>query len=297
MMRRSEMTATRTPAQAPSDAGLQSRNIGRLALQGGAVLPDVEIAYLSMGRLRMGENNVVLVTHGLTSGPQMLLASDSVTGEGTWSNLVGPGCAIDTDRYFVVCPNMLGSSYGSTGPTSIDPTTGKPYGPAFPAITVGDIVRSQRRLLQELGIDRVHAVVGPSYGGIQALQWAIDFPALVDAIAVVVSGPRFPASLTVDAVRDVLRRDPNWNDGHYAEQGGIDGTMKRLRLDTLHNYGLLEVLADQVSTPPNARGRSIAWPGSGPPSSTPTRSSRSSRRARDSMPARRCLNLRRACSG
>jgi homoserine O-acetyltransferase len=101
------------------------------------------------------------------------------TEEGSWNVLVGPGKAVDTDRYFVICPNMLGSSYGSTNAASIDPAAGKPYGPRFPDITVSDIVATQRTLLADFGIDRLVAVVGPSYGGFQAFQWAVDYPAAV----------------------------------------------------------------------------------------------------------------------
>ena len=115
-------------------------------LQSGTVMPEVTIAYRTLGTLAPGRDNVVLVTHGNTSGPQMIDPGGS-TGEGSWNEIVGPGKAVDTDRYFVVCPNMLGSSYGSTNAASIDPTTGKPYGPRFPDITVSDIVATQRALL------------------------------------------------------------------------------------------------------------------------------------------------------
>ena len=220
-------------------------NIGRLALESGADRIDADIFYLAFGRLAESRDNVVLVTHGLTSGPQMLLESDSVTGEGTWCNLVGPGRAIDTDRFYVVCPNMLGSCYGSTGPRSIDPATGGRYGGRFPDLSVRDIVSSQRALLQALEVEHLHAVVGPSYGGIQALQWAIDFPEFVESLGVVVSGAKFPEKLTVESVETVLTGDPNWNQGDYYESGGIGETMKRLRVDTLLQYGMYEVLIDQ----------------------------------------------------
>src|SRR5690349_20610032 len=133
-------------------------------LQSGIVMPEVTIAYRTLGRLAPARDNVVLVTHGNTSGPQMIDPGGS-TGEGSWNGIVGPGKAVDTNRYFAICPNMLGSSYGSTNAASIDPRTGTRYGPRFPDITVADIVRTQRALLDHLGIAKLVAIVGPSYGG------------------------------------------------------------------------------------------------------------------------------------
>src|ERR1700693_399246 len=136
-------------------------------LQSGIVMPSVKIAYRTLGALAPDRDNVVLITHGNTSGPQMIDPGGS-TGEGSWNAIVGPGKAVDTDRFFVICPNMLGSSYGSTNATDIDPSTGTRYGPRFPDITVSDIVATQRALLTSLGVERLVAIVGPSYGGIQA---------------------------------------------------------------------------------------------------------------------------------
>src|SRR3979490_3397618 len=130
-------------------------------LQSGVVMPAVTTAYRTLGVLARDRDNAVLVTHGNTSGPQMIDPGGS-TGEGSWSELVGPGKAVDTNRFFVICPNMLGSSYGSTNAASIDPATGKRYGPRFPDITVSDIVATQRLLIDGLGIERLIALVGPS---------------------------------------------------------------------------------------------------------------------------------------
>ena len=144
-------------------------------LQNGIVMPSVTIAYATLGTLAPDRGNAVLVTHGNTSGPQMIDPGGS-TGEGSWNELVGPGKAVDTNRFFAICPNMLGSSYGSTNAASLDPATGKPYGPRFPDITVSDIVATQRLLLDDLGIEKLVAIVGPSYGGFQAFQWAVHYP-------------------------------------------------------------------------------------------------------------------------
>src|SRR5258708_36610939 len=160
-------------------------------LQSGIVMPEVTIAYATLGTLAPDRGNAVLVTHGNTSGPQMIDPGGS-TGEGSWNELVGPGKAVDTKRLFEICPNMVGSSYGSTNAASIDPATGKPYGPRFPDITVGDIVASQRLLIDSLGIDKLVAIVGPSYGGFQAFQWAVDYPGMMRGIPAVVPSPIVP---------------------------------------------------------------------------------------------------------
>src|ERR1700709_1484659 len=125
--------------------------ISDFRLQSGIVMPTVTIAYRTLGVLAPDRGNAVLITHGNTSGPQMIDPAGS-TGEGSWNEIVGPGKAVDTNRLFVICPNMLGSSYGSTNAASIDPATGKRYGPRFPDITVSDIVGTQRLLIDSPGI-------------------------------------------------------------------------------------------------------------------------------------------------
>src|SRR6266851_835461 len=196
-------------------------------LQSGVVMPAVTIAYRTLGVLAPNRDNVVLVTHGNTSGPQLIDPSGS-TAEGSWNEIVGPGKAVDTNRFFAICPNMLGSSYGSTNAASIDPATGKPYGSRFPDITVGDIVATQRALLDHLGIEKLVAIVGPSYGGFQALQWAVDYPDMVKAIAAVVTAPVVPrerAEGNVERLLATLSKDPNWNGGDYCDRGGVPETM------------------------------------------------------------------------
>src|ERR1044072_2264963 len=158
-------------------------------LQSGEVLPEVTIAYRTMGALSPQRDNVVLVTHANTSGPHMIDPNSSA-GEGAWNEIVGPGKAVDTNRYFAICPNMLGSSSGSTNAASTDPATGKPYGPRFPDINVSDIVGTQRLLLDHLGIDKLVAIVGPSYGGFQAFQWAVNYPEALRGIAAAGTSPR-----------------------------------------------------------------------------------------------------------
>ena len=227
-----------------SDATHATYTIKDFRLSNGAVLPEVNLAYVTRGKLDPTGRNAILVTHGYTSSHRMI-ESGSGSSEGAWSTLVGPGAPIDTDRYFVVCSNMLGSSYGSTNAASIDPRTGKPYGSRFPAITVADIVTAQHRLLQHLGIAHLRAVVGPSYGGFQAFQWGVTFPDFMDGIVPVVTSPLPPTSDRVAGLMKWFGPDPNWNNGDYYENGGVRETMTNLRVDTLTRYGMADSLAAQ----------------------------------------------------
>src|SRR5215475_10738645 len=165
-------------------------------LESGVVLPELTLAYETYGRLAPGGRNAILVTHGFTSNHHAAgkyASTDQVAG--WWDGLIGPGKAIDTTRYFVVSSNMLGSSYGSTAPRSTNPATGKPYGPDFPDITVRDIVRAQKLLLEALHVNHLVAVAGPSYGGFQAFQWAVTYPGFMDGIVPVVTAPKYRTGL------------------------------------------------------------------------------------------------------
>ncbi len=182
----------------------------------------------------------MLVTHGNTSGPQMI-DPDGSTGEGSWKDIVGPGKPVDTNRFFVICPNMLGSSYGSTNAASIDPTTARRYGPKFPDITVGDIVATQRALLGHFGIGQLVAIVGPSYGGFQAFQWAVNYPDMMRGIAAIVTAPVVPRERStgnLERLLSTLSKDPNWNGGDYYDRGGVLETMIQIRSATLKTYGI-----------------------------------------------------------
>ena len=224
-------------------------------LAGGDSLPEVTIAYCTRGRLNPDGRNAILVTHGYTSSHRMIVPGGA-SSEGAWSTLVGPGAPIDTDRDFVVCSNMLGSSYGSTNAASIDPRTGRPYGSRFPAITVADIVTAQKRLLDHLGVRHLRAVVGPSYGGFQAFQWAVTFPDFMSGIVPVVTSPLPPSSDRVAGLMKWFGPDPNFNNGDYYDRGGVKDTLTRLRIDTLTRYGLADSLADRFPDPA-ARAREL----------------------------------------
>jgi homoserine O-acetyltransferase len=230
-------------------ADVKTFDISDFRLRSGIVMPAVTIAYRTLGVLAPDRDNVVLVTHGNTSGPQMIDPGGS-TGEGSWNEIVGPGKAVDTDRYFVVCPNMLGSSYGSTNAASIDSATGRRYGPRFPDITVSDIVATQRALLASLGVERLVAIVGPSYGGFQAFQWAVDYPGAMKGIAAIVTAPavsRERSEGNVARLLATLSKDPNWNGGDYYDRGGVLESMIQIRIATLKTYGIEARLRDTLS--------------------------------------------------
>ncbi|MFM8990641.1 MAG: alpha/beta fold hydrolase, partial [Alphaproteobacteria bacterium] len=232
-------------------------------LENGDVLPELRLAYATHGRLAPDGRNAVLLTHGYTSSHHMVEAGDGAA-EGYWGGLVGPGKAIDTDRFFVVSSNMLGSSHGSTGPASIDPRTGRPFGPRFPDISLADIVAAQRALLDSLGVARLAAVAGPSYGGFQAFPWAVSHPDFVEGIVPAISSPRSPGGRdSLDQLVAFLARDPGWNGGDYYATGGVLETLVRLRVDTLRLYGIEEQLAashpDPAARDAEIRRRALDW--------------------------------------
>lgn len=243
------------------------------ALESGDTLAEVTLAFETYGRSSADGRNAILVTHGFTSSGHAAGRYTHADEEpGWWDGLIGPGKAIDTDRYFVVASNMLGSSYGSTGPASLDPATGRPYGPDFPTITLGDIVRAQRALLDRLGVTHLVAVAGPSFGGYQAFQWAITDPTYMDGIVAVVTAPKGSGGeAAVQALRDLFATDPNWNGGWHYDRGGIPETMAAYRAETLKRYGRDEILAATMPDPAAraARIREMAetWAGEFDPNS------------------------------
>ncbi len=192
----------------------------------GEKLPGVDVEYETYGDLSPEKDNVILVEHAL-SGDAHAAGWDKnwkrddrpwrAGKPGWWDGIIGPGKALDTNRYFVICQNVLGSCYGSTGPGSPDPETGSPYGLSFPMVTVGDWVRLQARVLDELGIERLHAVVGGSLGGQQAIEWALAFPDRVRKAAVLAAAPCLSAQgLAFNAVgRYSILNDPSFKGGNY----------------------------------------------------------------------------------
>ena len=220
-----------------------------LVLASGARLAAPTTAYRSMGRLNAAGDNSVLVLHGYTTGPAMLDA-DANVAEGSWSELAGPGMPIDSERYFVVCPNMLGSSYGSTGPASIDPATGNPYGLEFPGLTVADIVAVQKQLLDALGVRRLAAVTGPSFGAYQAFQWAVSYPEMVERVVAAVGAPWHPgAPGAARAILATLEADPGWSAWRDGQADALLDCLTAMRSATLARYGVEAELAPRFPDP------------------------------------------------
>ena len=194
---------------------------GGVDLERGGHVDRVTVAYETYGRLNEARDNAVLICHAL-SGDSHVARHDEADEAGWWdlADVVGPGMVIDTDRYFVICPNVLGGCRGTTGPNSINPRTGKPYGPDFPAITIGDMVEIQARLLDHLGIETLLAVLGGSMGGHQTLCWGVKFPDRLRGAIVLAASPRLTAqSLAFDVVgRNAILSDPNFHNGQYYDK-------------------------------------------------------------------------------
>ena len=194
---------------------------GPVTLVEGGVLPEVTIAYETYGELNASGDNAVLICHALTGDSHVAShPEDSQDEPGWWEVLIGPGKSIDTNRYYVICPNVLGGCRGTTGPMSIHPETGRPYGAGFPIVRVEDIVAIQKRLMDRLGIRQLRMVLGGSLGGAQALEWAKDFPDSVLGMAVVASAPRLSSqALAFDVVgRNAIQSDPAFHGGQYYDQ-------------------------------------------------------------------------------
>lgn len=213
---------------------------GPLALDCGRVLPNVRVAYETYGTLSAARDNVVLVCHALSGDAHAAGYSEAPTaartrdgfraeerdadrgrGLGWWDGMIGPGKAFDTDRFFVVSTNLLGGCAGTTGPSSDNPVTGRPYGSEFPVITVGDMVRTQRAMLEELGITRLLAVAGGSLGGMQALEWAVQHPDFVERVIPIASTHALhPQGMAWNAIaRAAITADPDWQGGDYHGTG------------------------------------------------------------------------------
>jgi homoserine O-acetyltransferase len=190
-----------------------------LGLESGGTLPTVTVAFETYGQLNKSGDNAILICHAI-SGDSHVARHNAEDEPGWWDILVGPGKPVDTNRFFVICPNLLGGCRGTTGPSSINPATGKPYGADFPTITIGDMVEVQRRLLDHLGINQLVAVIGGSVGGHQVLTWATRHPDRLRGAVVLASSPRLTSqALAFDVVgRNAIRRDQFFYDGQYYDQ-------------------------------------------------------------------------------
>ncbi|MFC1821473.1 homoserine O-acetyltransferase [Thermodesulfobacteriota bacterium] len=191
-----------------------------VTLESGAKLGPVTIAFETCGTLNSEKNNAVLILHALSGDSHVAgYYSGNDPKPGWWDIMVGPGKGIDTDKYFVVCSNILGSCMGTTGPSSINPKTGRSYGLDFPLVTIGDMVKAQKALMDHLGIKKILSVVGGSIGGMQVLEWCIRYPEIV-ASAIPLATTTKHSALAIafnEVARQAIMADPNWNNGDYYE--------------------------------------------------------------------------------
>jgi homoserine O-acetyltransferase len=195
-----------------------------IKLKGGAELPAFDIAYETYGELNAARSNAVLVCHALNASHHVAgFYAEDPANIGWWDNLVGPGKPLDTNRFFVVGSNYIGSCFGSTGPASINPATGKPWGADFPVVTVEDWVEAQARLADHLGIERFAAVIGGSLGAMQALQWTLSYPERIRHSLVIAAAARLsPQNIAFNEVaRQAIMTDPDFHGGHYYDKGVV----------------------------------------------------------------------------
>ncbi len=193
-----------------------------LVLESGRVLSPVRIAYETYGRLNRRKSNAILVCHALSGDAHAAGFHEGEDRPGWWDAVIGPGKAFDTERYFVICSNVLGGCKGSTGPSSANPETGSPYGTTFPVITVTDMVNAQKALIDHLGIGQLYAVAGGSMGGMQVLRWAVSYPGMVrKAVVIATTAASSPQQIAFDEVgRNAIISDPDWNGGEYYGTAG-----------------------------------------------------------------------------
>ncbi|HEY3324021.1 MAG TPA: homoserine O-acetyltransferase [Planctomycetota bacterium] len=250
------------PPEHPNSVGWTVENSVRLAtaeqpfaLECGAVVGPVDVEYEAYGTLSPAKDNAVLITHALSGDAHVAGWDKNAESQGRlwrskkpgwWDTMIGPGKPLDTNKYFILCSNFLGSCYGTTGPSSINPATGKPYGLAFPNVTVSDWVKLQARLLDKLGIERLLAVVGGSLGGQQALEWGLAFPDRVAKCIVLAASARLSVQgLAFNAVgRYSIMHDPNFSAGDYydkpAPQNGLAAARMLAHITYLSEAGMHE---------------------------------------------------------
>ncbi|OQX10858.1 MAG: homoserine O-acetyltransferase [Desulfobulbaceae bacterium A2] len=215
-----------------------------LVLDSGATLGPVTLAYETLGTLDADRGNAVLILHACSGDAHVAgryTADDQRPG--WWDRMVGPGRPIDTDRYFVICTNILGSCMGSTGPASINPASGRPYGLSFPMVTIRDMVRAQKRLIDHLGIPRLMALIGGSVGGMQVLQWCASYPEMVRSAIPIATTTRHSAQAIAfnEVARQAIMADPNWRGGDY-----YDGAVPATGLAVARMIGHVTYLSDEA---------------------------------------------------
>ncbi len=223
-------------------------DLGEMQLALGGKLAQTRLRYVTLGKLNGRGDNAIIILHGYTSSHRFVLQDDPNNAEGSWGPLIGPGRAIDTSKFFVIAPNALGSSYGSTGPGCINPDTGRHFGPDFPALTFEDQVNAQSKLLQHLGVTHLHAVIGLSMGGFGAFQWAVQHPDFARKVIPVLTAPwgTLNQAASQKSVNDVLLANPYWQQGWYYDHlDQLQDTLSLIRINTLERYGVPKWLANQ----------------------------------------------------
>lgn len=214
-----------------------------MILDNGQRLGPVTLAYETYGRLNAARDNAVLILHAFSGDSHVAGYYDSDDPKpGWWDFMVGPGKGIDTDRHFVICSNIIGSCMGSTGPSSRRPDSGKPYGLEFPLVTIGDMVAAQKALVDHLEVLRLHTVIGGSVGGMQALEWTLRYPDMVDAAVLLATTVKHSALAIAfnEVARQSIMADPNWNQGNY-----YDGAKPDLGLAVARMIGHITYLSDE----------------------------------------------------
>lgn len=237
-----------------------------LRMSSGATLGPVDVAYETYGTLSPARDNAVFVCHALTGDAHAAGFHEGAARPGWWDNLIGPGKPLDTDRFFVISANLLGGCQGTTGPSSVDPATGKAYGLDFPLLSMTDLVNVHRALVRHLGIDRLLAALGGSLGGMQVLQWALDHPSEVANALVIAASSRLTAqNIAFSAVaRRAIMTDRFFADGRYAEQGVTPAAGLAIARMMAHiTYLSEEALDSKFGREPNDRPRSVQGPGFG----------------------------------
>src|SRR6266700_3648631 len=244
-------------AQTMQQNDVRTFTFDRLPLRYGHSFGPITLAYETWGTLNAEGDNAILITHALTGNAHAHDPQYPDDARAAWWNpLIGPGRPIDTSRYFVICSNVLGSCYGSTGPSSLDPDTGRAYGTRFPILAIHDMVEAQRILLDHLGVKHLALVAGGSIGGQQALEWAVTYPELVEKVAVVAA----TASLTAQAVafsevqRQAIMADPRWLGGNYEPGRGPEAGLAIARMLAMITYQSEESMELRFSRKPASRG-------------------------------------------
>ena len=214
-----------------------------ITLESGARLGPVTIAYETCGQLNDDKSNVILIGHALSGDSHVAgYYSEDDPKPGWWDIMVGPGKGIDTDKYFIICSNILGSCIGSTGPCTYNPKTVEPYGLDFPVVTIGDMVKCQKALLDHLGIKKILSVIGGSIGGMQVLEWCVSYPEMVVSAIPLATTTRHSALAIAfnEVARQAIMADPNWNNGDY-----YSGSKPDLGLAVARMIGHITYLSDE----------------------------------------------------